>query len=556
MKTKSQRQDEEIFPDEIFLDSSNLPQFDTQQFEGRIERAISKRAVYALAVVISLSMLGFVYRLGDLQIARGQAYRTRSEQNSLRSTPILTERGVIYDRNKTLLAWNDPEKGRQYLAQDGLSSVVGYIGRPNEDEEMELPIVDPRIRVGKAGLEGQYDGLLQGTIGVKIEEMDVAGNVLSENVAEVPKDGEALNLSIDARLVSKLYETIATVARERDFTGGAGVIMDVRTGEVLAMTSYPEVPISIFSGTTTSAGINEYLTDSRKPFLNRAVGGLYTPGSIVKPFMALAALTEKTISPDKKILSTGSLQIPNPYVPGAFTVFKDWKAQGWVNMREALAVSSNVYFYVLGGGFQGQAGLGIARIDKYAEMFGMGEITGIDMPGEAAGTVPSPQWKEDVFGEEWLLGDTYHTSIGQYGFQVTPLQMVRMVAAIANGGMLLTPHLASPGVTSNEEELPIADASFQIVREGMRLGTLEGTGSALNVPYVKFATKTGTAELGDTKARVNSWVEGFFPYDNPRYAFAIVMEKGHVGNTIGAAYVARQFFDWMSLYTPEYFQND
>jgi len=255
-------------------------------------------------------------------------------------------------------------------------------------------------------------------------------------------------------------------------------------------------------------------------------------------------------------LSTGSLQIPNPYVPGAFTVFKDWKAQGWVNMREALAVSSNVYFYVLGGGFQGQAGLGIARIDKYAEMFGMGEITGIDMPGEAAGTVPSPQWKEDVFGEEWLLGDTYHTSIGQYGFQVTPLQMVRMVAAIANGGMLLTPHLASPGVTSNEEELPIADASFQIVREGMRLGTLEGTGSALNVPYVKFATKTGTAELGDTKARVNSWVEGFFPYDNPRYAFAIVMEKGHVGNTIGAAYVARQFFDWMSLYTPEYFQND
>ena len=552
---RTRRKSEEIFPDEIFLDSSNLPHFDTQQFEGRIERAISKRAIYALAAVIGLCTLGFVYRLGDLQIARGQTFRTRSEQNSLRELPILTERGVIYDRNKTLLAWNDPNAGRKYLELDGLASVVGYLGKPNQDEQDKLPVADDRIRVGKTGIEAQYDKTLQGEIGVKIEEVDVTGATLSENVAVSPTDGASLNLAIDSKLVTKLYDAIASVAGERDFTGGAGVIMDVRTGEIVAMTSYPEVPLSIFSGTTTSSEINGYLKDGRNPFLNRAVGGLYTPGSIVKPFVALAALKEKIISPEKQILSTGSIKIPNPYVPGAFTVFKDWKAQGWVDMRHALAVSSNVYFYEIGGGFEGQAGLGINRIDKYADMVGMGRVTGIDIPGEAAGTVPSPEWKKDVFGEDWLLGDTYHTSIGQYGFQVTPLQMVRMVAAIANGGSLLTPHVALPGEIVGQDKLPIAPESFQVVREGMRLGTLEGTGTALNAPYVKFATKTGTAELGDTKARVNSWVQGFFPYDSPRYAFAIVMEKGHVGNTIGAAYVARQFFDWVSVNAPEYFQN-
>jgi penicillin-binding protein 2 len=272
--------------------------------------------------------------------------------------------------------------------------------------------------------------------------------------------------------------------------------------------------------------------------------------------MAIGALAERIISPEKKILSTGKLEIPNPYNPGNFSVFKDWKAHGYVDMRHAIAVSSNVYFYVIGGGFEDQKGMGIANIDKYTELFGLGKISEIDLPGEQAGVVPSPEWKKDVFSNEnWLLGDTYHTAIGQYGFQVTTIQMARAIAAIASDGKLFTPRVVRTNsrnpISYKGIDLPLA--YFDVIKDGMRLAVLEGTASALNVPYVHFAGKTGTAELGETKSRVNSWVEGFFPIESPRYAFAIVMERGHVGNTIGASAVARNLFDKMSVDTPEYF---
>ena len=269
--------------------------------------------------------------------------------------------------------------------------------------------------------------------------------------------------------------------------------------------------------------------------------------------MAVGALSRKIIDPRTEIVSTGSIEVPNPYSPGEFSVFKDWKAHGAVDMREAIAVSSNVYFYIIGGGFKSQKGLGIRAIYEYAHLFGLGSQTGIDLPGEEEGLVPSPDWKEATFdGDPWRLGDTYHTAIGQYGFLVTPIQMARMVAAIAAGGDLAVPHVfsgSSPRITA----LGLDDKDLAVVRDGMRLGVTSGTAKALDVSYVRFAAKTGTAELGATKRKVNSWIEGFFPYDNPRYAFAIVMERGAVGNTIGAASVASRFFEWMSIYTPQYF---
>src|SRR3989338_2158210 len=325
------------------------------------------------------------------------------------------------------------------------------------------------------------------------------------------------------------------------------------------MVSFPEYDSQMLTDGSDATAIKKAFDNPQKPFLNRATNGLYTPGSIIKPFIALAALEEGVITPEKEIISTGSISVPNPFDPTKPTIFKDWKAHGAVDMRRALAVSSDVYFYEIGGGFEEQRGLGIGNIDKYARMFGFGSVPpGSDFFGED-GVIPTPEWKKANFdGDPWRLGNTYHTAIGQYGFQVTPLQVVRGIAAIANGGKLLEPRIVEEKDTPPSYiVIPIKTASFEVVREGMHDAvTKGGTASGLLLPNVSVAGKTGTAELGTLKKFVNSWVVGFFPYENPRYAFTIIMEKGPRDNTIGASFVARQLFEWMSVNTPEYLKNE
>ena len=353
--------------------------------------------------------------------------------------------------------------------------------------------------------------------------------------------------------------------------GGAGVIMDARNGEIITSTSFPEYDSEILSLGKDTEKINGYLNDKRKIFLDKNISGLYTPGSIVKPFLALGALAEGVIDPYKKILSTGSISIPNPYFKDQKTIFKDWKVNGWTNMMEALAVSSDIYFYEIGGGFENQKGLGIANIEKYAKLFGFGDKTGIDLPDEKKGTIPNPEWKIKKFkGDPWRIGNTYHTAIGQYGFQITPIEMARAVSAIANNGKLLTPHLilgdsvkparTTDAVRSGGENqttvINIPKEYFDIVHQGMRLAVTSGTAVSLNVPYAQVAAKTGTAQIGVAKNKVNSWVIGFFPYENPKYAFAIMMEAGPSATGSGAAStIMRQLLDWMSVNTPEYFKQ-
>jgi len=326
---------------------------------------------------------------------------------------------------------------------------------------------------------------------------------------------------------------------------------------MIASASYPEYDSEILSRGKDAQTIEEYLNDKRKVFMDRTLSGLYTPGSIVKPFLALGALNEGIIDPLTKILSTGSISIPNQYFPDQKTIFKDWRAHGWVDMRQALAVSSDVYFYEIGGGFEGQKGLGIANIEKYARLFGIGEKTGVDLPDETAGIIPNPEWKIKNFaGDSWRIGDTYHTAIGQYGFQVTLLQIVRAVSAIANYGKLITPHflLDDKAQEAKVSNIDFKKEYFDVVHEGMRDSVLYGTSATLNVPYVQVASKTGTAQLGVAKNKVNSWIMGFFPYQNPKYAFVVLMEAGPSTNSTGASFIIRQLFDWMSINTPEYFK--
>ncbi len=544
----------EIAPDEIFLDSRNLPNFDVYQFEGRLEKPISKNTIFILGLFFILVGVVFVWRIGILQILKGEAFVAQSENNRLRHTPIFSERGIIYDRNKIELAWNIPSKDifskRAYLNKSGLSHILGFIGYPARDSRGNYYQTD---FVGKDGLELFYDKELNGKNGLKITETDALMNIRSESVIKTPEDGENLTLTIDSVVQNKLYEFMERLAKDKGFSGGSAVIMDIQTGGLLALASFPEYSSSILSEGKNISAIRQFQTDKRKPFLNRAVSGLYTPGSVVKPFMAIAALTENIITPEKKILSTGSISIQNPYYPELKSVFKDWRPQGWVDMRDALAVSSNVYFYEIGGGFEGQKGLGISNIEKYVKMFGLGKKTGIDLSEEAKGVIPNPAWKAENFnGEPWRLGDTYHTVIGQYGFQVTPLQMARGIATIANGGKLVTPRLVKNEKVKSVTLKSISKNSFDVVRSGMRQAVTDGTAKGLNISQVQVAAKTGTAEVGISKKRVNSWVVGFFPYKNPKFSFTVVMEKGPRENTIGGLYVMRQLLDWMKENTPQY----
>lgn len=544
------RKSPEIAPDEIFIDSSNLPSFDTDQFEGRLEQPIRQRTSYALLFVFALIVVTFAGRASYLQLFEGTAYAALSENNRLSHEYVFADRGILVDRRGVDLAYDSHVEGsdypkRVYAPYLGLAHVIGYAKAPQKDSS---GVYYQDRYIGAEGLERSLDERLRGKNGLKIQETDAKGKVISESAIAAPDHGETIVLSVDAELTEAMYSALKARIEESGFRGGAGALIDLSTGELLALTSYPAFSPQVMSDRQDQAAIRAYLSDERQPFLNRATLGSFTPGSIMKPFFALAALRERTISPEKSILSTGALSVPNPYNPDKPTVFRDWKAHGWVDMRQAIAVSSNVYFFTIGGGFADQQGLGIERLEKYARAFGFGTKTGAVLFPEAAGTVPSIRWKEELFPDDpWRVGDTYNTSIGQYGFQVTPLQALRAVSAIATRGTLITPTIVLGEVGKREDAaIAVAGAEYQVIHEGMRMGARAGgTAQALNVDYADIAAKTGTAELDSAKRYVNSWVTGFFPYENPRYAFVLLLEHGPYKNLYGAPGVMRVVIDWM-----------
>lgn len=559
---RKKRSYKDIDPDLIFLDSKNLPEFDIYQFEGRLEKSISPNVFLFFSSAFMVCVFVFLFKFASLQIVNGEEFRERSENNKLKQILIVAPRGIIQSRDGIDLVWNQKSKDeedfsiRKYTDIPGFGNLLGFVKYPAKDkygfyyEEEFLP---------KDGAELYLNEVISGRNGIKLLETSVDGKIISQSIIEPPKNGENATLSIDSRIQGKFYEIISDLAHSVGFHGGAGVIMDVHSGEILSMVSFPEYDPEVMALGEDTKTIESYFNNPNNPFLNRVISGLYTPGSIVKPFVAFAALEEKIITPEKQIVSTGRLVVPNPYNPESPSIFKDWKAHGAVDMRKALAVSSDVYFYQIGGGFDNQRGLGIENIKKYLENFGFTKKTGFDPAKEETGVIPDPEWKAKTFdGEIWRIGDTYNTSIGQYGMQITPIQAVVATASLANGGYLLTPEILyiSKNTASSGQKIKGNPENFQIVREGMRMSTKEGTASGLNVPYVDVAAKTGTAELGARKQFVNSWVIGFFPYENPKYAFATVMERGPAANLTGATYVMRQLFDWMALNTPEYFQNE
>lgn len=553
--------------DEIFMDSSNLPAFNQGRLEGRLELPIAKRSVIAVGVLFLLIALAFAGKLFELQIMKGAEYRERSDNNNIDQGIIIAERGVIYDRSGEMLAWNSADHAedrgfslRTYTDRAGLGQLLGYVSYPQKDKNGFYYRTD---YIGRTGLESSYEGTLHGKNGQQLVEVDAGGEVISALTVERGTIGESITTSVDASLSEAMYDIIASSTKKAGFRSGAGAIMNIHTGEIVAMTSFPSYDPEVMANGGDIDVINGYNNDDRFPFLNKVVGGAYTPGSIVKPFMAYAALKEGVVGPGDTIISNGELVIPNPYNKDEPTIFRDWRAHGATNVVRAIAYSSDVYFYIIGGGLPAIAapqagvgemtGLGIARIHDYMEMFGFGNATGIDFPGEQIGLVPNPEWKEKTFDEEWRLGNTYHTVIGQYGFLVTPLQMLRAYVALGNGGKLVAPTLIK-GDQGAIKDLNLDEGYLRYVLEGMRMAvnTDGGTVRGLDLPYVTIAGKSGTAELGNDNAHVNSWVAGFWPYEEPEYAFILLMERAPRSNSLGAGWVMREVFDWMKLNRPEY----
>ncbi len=570
LRRRRSREIYEIAPEEIFLDSTNLAQFDASAFSGRMVKPVANRAIFAVGVVFAAISIVFCYRAFSLQIAHGDTYADISENNTLDRDVIFATRGILYDRNGRELAWNEaliatttasstlPQKEdetfalRKYTRAPGMAVLLGYLQYPKADAHGNWWREEYS---GVSGLELSLDSTLRGENGSRMIESDAHGTVERENIVSPAVHGQDVRLSIDADVQSKLYEIMHSHAERMGFKGGAAIIMDVHTGELLAITSFPEYDNQAFADGDV-AKVRDASGNARSPMLNRAVGGLYTPGSIVKPIFAIAALNEHIATPQTSVQSTGKLVLPNPYDPSNPSIFRDWAVHGWIDMRTAIAVSSDEYFYTIGGGFGGQKGLGIAKIDEYARRFGLAQKTGIDMRGEVEGIIPTPEWKERVFdGDPWRIGDTYHTAIGQYGFQITPIQAVRFTAAIANGGTLLKPQIvasSSPVAT----QIGIPDEYIQVAREGMRIAVVsdrfDATVKSLNIGGIMISAKTGTAQLGSHNEYMNSWSIGFWPSDNPRYAYAAVLEKAPAGTLSGAAPGLRPFFEWLIANHPEY----
>jgi penicillin-binding protein 2 len=554
LKTKK-RKYSHIDADEVFLDSKNLPNFNKQQLEGKIEKTLSKKTIYILIFVISLITIIFIFQLYFLQIKNGNQNYNASIQNALDREIVFAERGIIYDRNMIPLAWNEKNIEsdnfliRKYFSSGGLGHILGYVKYPKKDARGYFWRTE---YVGMDGIEKQFNEVLSGENGARLIETNVEGGILSSNIYEDSKKGENVVLSIDKELQIDLFESIKDVSISSNYVGGSGILFDLKTGEVLAMASFPSYDSNIMAESKDENIISGYFSNHAHPLLNRAISGIYTPGSIVKTVVGIGALTEGVINENTKILSQGSISIQNPYNKSLKTVFKDFRPNnGLVNIKEALSVSSNIFFYNVGGGYGSQKGIGINKIAEYFSMFGFDKKTNIELPGEQSGLIPGIEWKEKNFPNDptWRIGDTYNTVIGQYGVQVTPVEMLKVVSLIALNGkevpISILKKYEEVDLSKVKDIESVHDESFSIIKEGMRLAVTSKVGTAKGLFSMQndFAAKTGIAQVGPRNEFINTWIMGFYPYENPQYAFVMLMDRGVNSALAGAPTVAWSFFN-------------
>jgi len=451
------------------------------------------------------------------------------------------------------------EPTRRYLTGSLLSHVMGYVGPLSADEYSELQSRGYQYQdfIGKSGVELSYEDVLRGKPGKKLVEVDATGRELKVISERRPIDGSNLVLSIDLDLQQKVAEVLQEYGAGSE--NATAAVMDIKTGEVLAMVSLPTFDNNVFSGPLSDQDLAALLNSPGKPLVNHSIAERYPPGSTFKTIVGSAALQEGVATPYTTITSRGYITVQNEFDPNVTYVYPDWAPLGALDFYRGIAMSSNVYFYYLAGGKadEGFHGLGEERVAKYARAFGLGGPTGIDLPGESPGLVPDAQWKEQNVGEPWTLGDTYNFGIGQGYVATTPMQMLRVAAAIGNGGHLVTPHVVKEYKDSRGKVLqevteppptsvPVDPGYLQIMRDAMRQSVTSGVARNAAVAGVQVAGKTGTAEfgpdLGNGKHATHGWFVGFAPYEDPQIAVVVFVQHGSGGNDASPA--AAKIFDY------------
>lgn len=571
-----------------------------------------------IGVLLVLGLL--LLRLWQLQVLDGAHYRTLSQDNRTRSVVLHPARGLIYDRNGILLANSVPsfnlyvelddvqnrealiQKLNALLALDagelnkkilatgrstrvrlkgGLSlreaaiveshrldlpgvvvhpeyqrnhpqgpyaaHVIGYVGEVSEDQlaqEEFQELVQGSI-VGQYGVERRYDRTLRGEAGRKLIEVDALGHEKRTISVEKPQAGNDVYLTLDFRLQKLAEEVLGEEA-------GAIVALDPQTGETLALASRPSFDPNALSRGLSTREWKTILQDGRHPLTNRAIQGQYPPGSTFKIIMAAAALETQAIELTESLQCGGGFRFGN-------RTFRDWKAggHGAVTLHTAIAHSCDVYFYRL------SHRLGIETIAAYAEQFGLGRRTGIDLPSERTGIVPSPEWKEASRGEPWYPGETILVSIGQGFVTVTPLQMAKVIATIGNNGIPYTPHLVRKvrrrkggGLEEwsplREPAIPLQPQGLHGLQAALAAVVTEGTAQRARSSLVGIAGKTGTSQVVALRAeseedvpkkfRDHAWFVAYAPLDRPRIAVAVLVEHmGHGG--VAAAPLAKTLIE-------------
>jgi len=531
---KIKRPHHEIEFHEVLLDSlAQKKERELGLSEQKLEVLLPQRILQVIwlgFLALSLMLFG---KTVQLQIFQGEALAQASENNQYAIRFIQAQRGVIYDKNMIQLVFNKPsfdlivrpldlpddqfkreeifKNIAQITGQDyrelsekiNVSSLAELVVAENLDYQTlilfearshEFPgfetknntvreyvsgpvfshLLGYQRKTGeKKGLEKYYDDILSAQPGELQVKRDVFGNPLSKEVIVQPSSGQSLVLYLDSELQRKLTETTGTIIKSVGAKSGAAVVLDPKTGGVLAMASFPTFDNNLFSQGMTQDQWEKIDTNRQNPLFNRVISGIgYPTGSTIKPLMGLAALEEGVIKPDTQIYSPLEICVQNPWFPGKQDCYADWKYHGTSDLRRAIAESVNTFFYQIGGGYQKFIGLGATKIKKWLQAFNWGSKTGIDLPEEGEGILPNLE-------DDWRLGDTYHLSIGQGSFSITPLQVAAAYEAIANGGIIFQPQVVSEIIDSEKKiiqkiepkilrEISAGDDNFKVVREGMR----------------------------------------------------------------------------------------
>jgi penicillin-binding protein 2 len=451
---------------------------------------------------------------------------------------------------------------REYLTGELTSQILGYVGPipPYKVADYPEPVYGPNDDVGLVGLEARYEDQLHSIKGREIVEVDVTGRKMRTiGDAIPPQPGNNLTLTLDLELQKFVTEALAAAIEESGSQSGAAIVMNPQNGEILAMVSLPTYDNNLFARGISAREFSLLAEDENTPLVNKAITGIYPPASTFKIVIASGALEEGTVTPEQQFFDAGVLYLPNKFFPDDPDLaqpFFCWleAGHGWVNIISALAFSCNVYFYQVGGGYEpnGYEGLGLDNLVKYAERFGFGSPTGIDLPGEAAGLVPTRKWKRINYAETWVTGDTYNASIGQGFVLATPLQVLNAYVAVGNGGRLYKPYLVKEISNSQKEvvyraepkiirHLNLSPETHELLRTGLNSVVDWGTASTIiDVPGVDVAGKTGTADFCkrypqclDRNGRVkdkHAWFVAYAPREDPKVAAIVFVYDGGEGS--------------------------